>query len=66
MRSSHCLTLILLALAGAAVAHDESVGARFVLANGVDAGDCLDHHAPCGSIQYAQARAEPGNTVKVG
>ncbi len=66
MRSSHCLTLILLALAGAAVAHDESVGARFVLANGVDAGDCLDHHAPCVSMQYALAQAEPGNTVKVG
>jgi choice-of-anchor B domain-containing protein len=46
--------------------HDESVGARFVLPGGVDAGNCLDHHAPCISIRYALAQAEPGNTVKVG
>ncbi len=46
--------------------HDESVGARFVLPGGVDAGNCLDHHAPCISIRYALAQAQPGNTVKVG
>ena len=33
---------------------------------GIDAGNCLDHHAPCVSIHYALAQAEPGNTVKVG
>src|SRR5688572_19571436 len=61
------LTLTLLTLAGnAAASHDESVGARFVQPGGVDAGNCLDHHAPCVSIQYALARAEFGNTVKVG
>jgi hypothetical protein len=57
----------MLALAGSAGAsHDESIGARFVQANGVDAGDCLDHHAPCVSLQYALAQAQAGNTVKVG
>jgi choice-of-anchor B domain-containing protein len=67
MNASRALTLALLALAGSAAAnHDESVGARFVQPGGVDAGNCLDHHAPCVSIQYALAQAEPGNTVKVG
>jgi len=56
----------LLAVASSAAAHDESVGARFVQPGGVDAGNCLDHHAPCVSMQYALAQAEPGNTVKVG
>jgi choice-of-anchor B domain-containing protein len=67
MNGARCVTLALLGLAGSAAAnHDESVGARFVQPGGVDAGDCLDHHAPCVSIQYALAQAEPGNTVKVG
>ncbi|HWJ06188.1 MAG TPA: choice-of-anchor B family protein [Steroidobacteraceae bacterium] len=61
------LGLALLAIAANATAsHDESVGARFVQPGGVDAGTCLDHHAPCVSIQYALERAEPGNTLKVG
>ena len=61
------LTLTLLGLAGSAAAsHDESVGARFVQPGGVDAGSCLDHHAPCVSIQFALSQAEPGNTLKVG
>jgi choice-of-anchor B domain-containing protein len=47
-------------------AHDESLGARFVQLGGVDAGECLDHDAPCRSIAYALAQAEPGHTVKVG
>ena len=56
-----------LRLAGPAEAsHDESLGARFVQPGGIDAGNCLDHHAPCVSIRYALAQAEPGNTVKVG
>ena len=42
------------------------MGARFVQPRGIDAGNCLDHHAPCVSIRYALAQAEPGNTVKVG
>ncbi len=64
---SPVVALTLLALAsGAAASHDESVGARFVQPGGVDAGNCLDHHAPCVSMQYALAQAEPGNTLKVG
>ena len=66
MTSSRALLLALLAVTGGAAAHDESVGARFVQPGGIDAGDCLDHHAPCVSMQYALAQAEPGNTVKVG
>src|SRR5262245_2196537 len=67
MTSSRGLMVALLAVAGSAAAnHDESVGARFVQPGGVDAGNCLDHHAPCVSMQYALAQAEPGNTVKVG
>src|SRR5688572_27066057 len=67
MNGSRALALTLLAVAGSAVAsHDESLGARFVQPGGVDAGTCLDHHAPCVSIQYALAQAEPGHTVKVG
>lgn len=50
----------------AEASHDESLGARFVQPRGIDAGNCLDHDAPCVSIQYALAQAEPGNTVKVG
>ena len=67
MHRSPALALTLLALAGSAAAsHDESVGARFVQPGGVDAGNCLDHHAPCVSMQYALRQAEPGNTLKVG
>jgi hypothetical protein len=67
MHRAPALALTLLALAGgAAASHDESVGARFVQPGGVDAGNCLDHHAPCVSMQYALAQAEPGNTLKVG
>lgn len=55
-----------LLLAGVAMAsHDDTLGARFVDPDGVNAADCLEHHEPCRSIQYALARAEPGNTVKV-
>lgn len=45
--------------------HDDTLGARFVDPDGVNASDCLEHHEPCRSIQYALTQAEPGNTVKV-
>ena len=45
--------------------HDDTIGARFVDPDGVNASDCLEHHDPCRSIQYALAQAVPGNTVKV-
>lgn len=67
MRTATALTLALLAVASTAYAsHDESLGARFVQPGGVDTGNCLDHHAPCSSIRYALAQAEPGHSVKVG
>ena len=67
MTTLRVLAAASICLAGAAYAsHDESVGARFVQPRGIDAGNCLDHHAPCVSIRYALAQAEPGNTVKVG
>jgi choice-of-anchor B domain-containing protein len=52
-------------LGAGARAHDEDVGARFVHTDGINGSDCLDQDAPCRSIQYAVAQAEPGNTVKV-
>jgi choice-of-anchor B domain-containing protein len=67
MRYLGILPMALLCLAnGASGSHDESLGARFVQPGGIDAGDCLDHHASCVSIQYALTQAKPGNTVKVG
>lgn len=45
--------------------HDDTLGARFVDPDGVNASDCLEHHEPCRSIQYALGQAVPGNTVKV-
>jgi choice-of-anchor B domain-containing protein len=63
------MTLALISICVAPLAHashDESLGARFVQPGGLDLGSCLDHHAPCVSIRYALAQAEPGNTVKVG
>ena len=45
--------------------HDDTLGARFVGPDGVNASDCLEHHDPCRSIQYALVQARPGNTVKV-
>jgi choice-of-anchor B domain-containing protein len=67
MRTFAALPIALIYLANPAQAsHDESIGARFVQPGGSDAGDCLDHHAPCVSIRYALTQAAPGNTVKVG
>ena len=67
MRCIPQIVAIVVAAASAGVAaHDESLGARFVQLDGVDAGDCLDHDSPCLSVTYALAKAEPGNTVKVG
>lgn len=45
--------------------HDDTRGARFVRPDGMDATDCLEHHDPCLSIQYALAQAGPGNMIKV-
>jgi len=55
----------LLLLGAPASSHDDTLGARFVDPEGVNASDCLEHHEPCRSIQFALEVAEPGNTVKV-
>jgi choice-of-anchor B domain-containing protein len=61
----------LLAVAGVlliglpASSHDDTFGARFVDPDGANATDCLEHHEPCRSIQFALAAARAGNTVKV-
>ncbi len=56
----------LLFISAAALAnHDDVIGARYVDGQGLNVSDCLDHHEPCRSIQYALAVAAPGNTVKV-
>jgi choice-of-anchor B domain-containing protein len=59
------LLAALAALGGPASSHDDTIGARYVDGGGINAEDCLDHHDPCRSLQYALARAEPGNTIKV-
>ena len=45
--------------------HDDTLGARFVDPDGANVADCLEHHDPCQSIQYALEMARPGNTIKV-
>lgn len=45
--------------------HDDTRGARYVGPDGANATDCLEHHDPCLSIQYALEQAGPGNTIKV-
>lgn len=62
----HALPWSGLLLASVAMSsHDDTLGARFVASHGVNGSDCLAHHDPCRSIQYALAQAEPGNTIKV-
>jgi hypothetical protein len=56
------LGLLLLGLP-AASPHDDSLGARFVDSAGANASDCLEHHEPCRTIQYALAQAGPGNAT---
>jgi choice-of-anchor B domain-containing protein len=60
------VTALCLSFCTTALTHDDTVGARFVQSDGTNASDCLDHDAPCQSIQFALSKAEPGNTVKVG
>lgn len=49
-------------LAGVALAHGDRTP-RFVAPDGVDAGDCTDAQAPCGSVRYALDRAAKGDIV---
>ncbi len=55
----------LVVLALPAGSHDDTRGARYVGPEGANATDCLEHHDPCLSIQYALEQAGPGNTIKV-
>ena len=55
----------LVVLALPAGSHDDTRGARYVGPDGANATDCLEHHDPCLSIQYALEQAGPGNTIKV-
>ena len=57
--------LLLVGVTMISSSHDDTQGARFVDPDGANASDCLEHHEPCRSIQYALAQAVPGNTVKV-
>jgi len=59
-----CLAGLVL-LAAPVSSHDDTLGARFVGPDGSNATDCLEHHEPCASIQYALSQARPGNSVKV-
>jgi choice-of-anchor B domain-containing protein len=57
--------LLLVGVTMISSSHDDTQGARFVDPDGANASDCLEHHEPCRSIQYALAQAVPGNTIKV-
>jgi choice-of-anchor B domain-containing protein len=59
-----CLSGLVL-LAAPVSSHDDTLGARFVDPDGANASECLEHHEPCASIQYALSQARPGNTLKV-
>lgn len=59
------LVASLAVLALPASSHDDTLDARFVDAGGANASECLEHHEPCRSIQYALEVARPGNTIKV-
>lgn len=52
--------------AGPATAHDDIAGTRYVAPEGADTGDCEDRDAPCRTLEYALARIEHGDAVKVG
>jgi choice-of-anchor B domain-containing protein len=65
LRIPACLVAGLAVLALPASSHDDTLGARFVDPDGANASDCLEHHDPCRSLQYALEVAEPGNTIKV-
>jgi choice-of-anchor B domain-containing protein len=64
LAAGFCLTGLTLLIAPVS-SHDDTIGARFVGPEGANASECLEHHAPCASIQYALTQARPGNTVKV-
>ncbi len=50
---------------GITYAHPDVVGTRYVAGTGSDVGPCDDNQAPCRSLLYAIANAEPGNGIKV-
>jgi choice-of-anchor B domain-containing protein len=62
----YLLWMTLLFTGAVAWAHDDTVGARFVMPDGANASNCLDHDSPCQTIQFALGQAQAGNTVKVG
>lgn len=68
MRQSYPLfALPALALAiGAAFAHDDVAGTRYVAPEGADIGNCEDRNAPCQTLDYALALIQPGDAIKVG
>jgi choice-of-anchor B domain-containing protein len=63
--SARIILATLVLLVGPVSSHDDALGARFVGPDGANASECLEHHEPCASIQYALSQARPGNTVKV-
>jgi len=49
----------------AALGHGDTEQPLYVAELGVDAGDCLDENAPCGTIAYALSMAGKGAQVRV-
>jgi len=50
---------------GSALGHGDTELPLYVAERGVDAGDCLDEKAPCGTIAYALSMAGKGAQVRV-
>jgi len=64
-RRSWSALLVLLAAPLMLRADDDTATSLFIGAGGVDEGDCDEREAPCASLRFALARAEPGQSVRV-
>jgi choice-of-anchor B domain-containing protein len=59
------MTLLAMLYCGATGAHPDAVGTRYVASGGHDEGDCTSNHHPCRTLQFALARMDPGDAVKL-
>ena len=61
-----CAAIVaVLIAAGNAFAHSDDSKPLFVTQGGVDAGDCQDVAAPCGTIGYALSRVGKSGQIRV-
>jgi choice-of-anchor B domain-containing protein len=50
---------------GLVLGHDDVLGTRYVAPGGHDNTNCDDRHRPCRTLQYALARVDAGDAVKL-